>query len=254
MLPASRHQDASMCASCAAVAPAARAAANVHTNARGALRLGDGGSYTQCCTKPAVPWVATAGAATVLINNEPAAAMSLATTHVGGRGALIGGSGNVLVGGAVITTGELARVDALAMIDKGLQSLDRWNTEDRRHFKEWFGTDSEWARELMRERLLQMREKLLHEELVPGTKTGTYAHVYPFTNTVNLDARFWSAPRTGADSRAGTLIHETSHFWGAGGTDDIVYGQPGCKTLAKQSPSKALNNADNHEYWLETLP
>lgn len=254
MLPASRLYDTSTCTSCAALAPAARAADDVQTNGLGALRLGDGGKYPQCCTKPAVPWVATAGAATVLINNEPATAMTLTTTHLGGRGALLVGSGDVFVGGALVTMEELARADAVAMLDKGLRSLERWNEEDRKHFKEWFGTDAEWARELMRKRLELMREKLLQAELAQGSRAGTYAHVYPFTNTVNLDERFWTASRTGEDSRAGTLVHETSHFWGAGGTDDVVYGRPGCRALAKQSPSKALNNADSHEYWLETLP
>jgi hypothetical protein len=66
--------------------------------------------------------------------------------------------------------------------------------------------------------------------------------------------RLWSAPRTGTDSRAGTLIHEVSHFNVVAGTDDIVYGQAGAKSLAASDPNGAINNADNHEYFAENTP
>ncbi len=140
------------------------------------------------------------------------------------------------------------------MIDKAALSLDRWNAEDRAHFKEWFGSDSEEARQRMRARLRKMRAKLLEEDLVVGSFESNYAHVWPLGNTVNLDERFWTAPRTGEDSRAGTLVHETSHFWSAAGTQDHAYGRPKCRRLAAEHPDKAMNNADSYEYWMETLP
>jgi peptidyl-Lys metalloendopeptidase len=62
---------------------------------------------------------------------------------------------------------------------------------------------------------------------------------------------FWSAPATGTDSKAGTLIHETSHFTVVAGTQDYVYGQSACKSLAISGPNKAINNADSHEYFAE---
>ena len=39
-----------------------------------------------------------------------------------------------------------------------------------------------------------------------------------------------------------------------GGTDDIVYGQSSAKSLAKSSPSQAVQNADSHEYFAENNP
>jgi peptidyl-Lys metalloendopeptidase len=87
------------------------------------------------------------------------------------------------------------------------------------------------------------------------TDTGTYAYVYPSQPyTVYLCGAFWSAPNTGTDSRAGTLVHETSHFTVVAGTKDNAYGQTAAKKLAKTSPTKAVANADSHEYFAENNP
>ena len=65
---------------------------------------------------------------------------------------------------------------------------------------------------------------------------------------------FWSAPMTGTDSKAGTLIHEMSHFNAVAATDDWAYGQTAAKSLAISNPTKALDNADSHEYFAENTP
>jgi peptidyl-Lys metalloendopeptidase len=65
---------------------------------------------------------------------------------------------------------------------------------------------------------------------------------------------FWQAPLTGTDSKAGTLIHEMSHFDVTAGTDDFVYGQSGAIQLAITNPDNASMNADNHEYFAENNP
>ncbi len=56
------------------------------------------------------------------------------------------------------------------------------------------------------------------------------------------------------DSKGGTIIHEVSHFNAVAGTDDIVYGQSGAKSLAISDPNGATNNADSHEYFAENTP
>ncbi len=87
------------------------------------------------------------------------------------------------------------------------------------------------------------------------TDAGTFAYVYPTQPyKVYLCGAFWSAPNTGTDSRAGTLVHETSHFNVVAGTADNVYGQAGAKRLAISNPKKAINNADSHEYFAENTP
>lgn len=86
-------------------------------------------------------------------------------------------------------------------------------------------------------------------------KNGTYAYVYPTQPyKIYLCGAFWNAPLTGTDSRAGTLIHETSHFNVVAGTDDHAYGQTNAKALAISNPDNALDNADNHEYFAENTP
>jgi peptidyl-Lys metalloendopeptidase len=45
-----------------------------------------------------------------------------------------------------------------------------------------------------------------------------------------------------------------SHFTVVASTNDYVYGQTGAKNLAISDPSKAINNADNHEYFAENTP
>jgi peptidyl-Lys metalloendopeptidase len=80
-----------------------------------------------------------------------------------------------------------------------------------------------------------------------------YAYVYPDEPyIIYLCNAFWTAPATGTDSKAGTLVHESSHFTVNGGTDDHVYGQTAAKQLAKSSPSDAVDNADNYEYFAES--
>jgi peptidyl-Lys metalloendopeptidase len=59
---------------------------------------------------------------------------------------------------------------------------------------------------------------------------------------------------TGTDSKAGTLIHEMSHFNVVASTDDYVYGQTGAMNLALTNPDQAVDNADNHEYFAENNP
>jgi len=79
-----------------------------------------------------------------------------------------------------------------------------------------------------------------------------YAYVYPSQPyKIYLCSVFWTAPNLGTDSKAGTLVHEMSHFNVTAGTDDYVYGSTGALSLAKTDPGKALNNADNHEYFAE---
>ena len=86
-------------------------------------------------------------------------------------------------------------------------------------------------------------------------KQNYYAYVYsndPYK--IYLCKVFWQAPATGTDSKAGTLIHEMSHFDVVAGTDDWAYGQTNAKNLALNDPNKAVENADNHEYFAENTP
>ncbi|KAJ8084767.1 hypothetical protein PM082_003544 [Marasmius tenuissimus] len=86
------------------------------------------------------------------------------------------------------------------------------------------------------------------------TDAGVYAYVTGDFGVINLCGAFWNAPNTGTDSRAGTLIHESSHFSQIAGTQDHVYGQSGARSLGQSDPSAAIANADSHEYFAENNP
>lgn len=100
-----------------------------------------------------------------------------------------------------------------------------------------------------------------------------YAYVYPNEwGYIYLCNVFWDAPATGTDSKAGTLVHESSHFTNIGSTgknrilpkpahfslsaavDDWAYGQSAAKSLAISNPTRAVDNADSHEYFAENTP
>ena len=88
-----------------------------------------------------------------------------------------------------------------------------------------------------------------------GCHQNYYAYVYPTRPyEIFVCNAFWSAPTGGTDSKGGTLIHEMSHFNVVAGTDDWVYGQSGAKSLAISDPTKAIDNADSHEYFAENTP
>lgn len=85
--------------------------------------------------------------------------------------------------------------------------------------------------------------------------SNVFAYVYPGDPyTIYLCGAFWAANTTGTDSRAGTIIHETTHFTVIAGTQDYVYGQSAAQSLASNDPERAINNADNHEYFAENTP
>lgn len=86
-------------------------------------------------------------------------------------------------------------------------------------------------------------------------KQNYYAYVYPNQPyNIYLCKVFWQAPLAGTDSKAGTLIHEMSHFDVVAATDDFVYGKTGAMNLAITNPNDAIRNADSHEYFAENTP
>lgn len=83
-----------------------------------------------------------------------------------------------------------------------------------------------------------------------------YAYVDPKVGlTITMGAFFFGAPVAGAlSTKLGVLIHEASHFSIAGATKDPrVYGPQEALKLAKSLPAEAQRNAENIEYFVESL-
>ena len=69
-----------------------------------------------------------------------------------------------------------------------------------------------------------------------------------------IGRKFFELSDDGFESKAGTLIHETSHFTINGATDDYANDAVECMELARNNPSRAVMNADSHEYFAENDP
>ncbi len=151
---------------------------------------------------------------------------------------------------------QLALKDQARILQLKAKELERWSARDQAFFAHWFGTTEERARELVYERIgveLQINEaySVRNFRRAPH-RPGVFAFVRPSDpSRMFLDLAFVRAPRVGENSRAGTFVHEMSHFVIAGGTKDFVYGTAKCRRLARANPALALNNADNFEFWAE---
>ena len=150
-----------------------------------------------------------------------------------------------------------ARMDATAYATESKNYLANLNTSTTQRYPEWFGAFS----------IGRYNTVVSHFNAISNAfntagitfdckcKQPYYAYVYPNEPyTIYLCKVFWQAPPTGTDSKAGTLIHEMSHFDVVAGTDDVIYGQAGARDLADSDPDLAITNADSHEYFAENTP
>lgn len=138
-----------------------------------------------------------------------------------------------------------------------LQNTPTANRSSSQRYKTWFGSylSSRWSTATTH--FVKIDDALDNKPLVfdCGCTDGAYAYVYPSQPyKVYLCRAFWSAPLSGTDSKGGTIVHELSHFNVVAGTEDHAYGQSAAKALASSNPKKALDNADNHEYFAENSP
>jgi peptidyl-Lys metalloendopeptidase len=121
----------------------------------------------------------------------------------------------------------------------------------------WFGAYSSTNLTTARNHFTSIKNALANAAIVVDCSCSDsyYAYVYPASPyKIYVCNAFWSAPTTGTDSKAGTLVHEMSHFNVVAATDDWAYGQSAAKSLASSNPTKALDNADSHEYFAENTP
>ncbi|CAE6511810.1 unnamed protein product [Rhizoctonia solani] len=134
--------------------------------------------------------------------------------------------------------------------------LERLSTGSNR-YTSWFGGFDSGRSSLVKSHFKSIQGKSSSTTYDCSTcnKAGVFAYVYPNQpGKIYLCPQFWRANLQGTDSKAGTLVHEQSHFDASGGTRDYAYGQHGCRSLAKSNPDMAVMNADNHEYFAENTP
>lgn len=147
--------------------------------------------------------------------------------------------------------------DMIALIQLLYQIVPGQSRDTCRRYTTWFGTYTAARWNKVMSNYDAIKEAVRYEDIVfdCGCNENYYAYVYPTQPyKIYVCNLFWSAPLTGTDSKAGTIIHETSHFNVVAGTDDNAYGQAGCKNLAVSNPSAAIDNADSYEYFAENTP
>lgn len=130
--------------------------------------------------------------------------------------------------------------------ESGNQNGARYNT--------WFGNYNSGNWNTVRENFVAIKDAIDTQNITfdCSCSDNYYAYVYPSQPyIVYMCNAFWAAPMTGTDSKAGTIIHEISHFNVVAGTDDLAYGQSAAMRL---KPKRAIRNADSHEYFAENTP
>lgn len=175
----------------------------------------------------------------------------------GGGGTVVNGVSYVGCSDTQITGAGRAVIDARAYAENAKGYLSANNQGAR--YTTWFGAYTNQRYGTASQHFVAIDSAIDQSggqiKVNCGCNQSYYAYVYPTKPYEIFVCRaFWSAPATGTDSKAGTLIHEMSHFNAVAGTDDHVYGQSGAKNLAISNPDSALDNADNHEYFAENTP
>ena len=120
----------------------------------------------------------------------------------------------------------------------------------------WFGQGQE-------RRVVEVLQAVVRQLDTPDFTIGCASSAYcvqrqPMAYTSHADrlvgfcAGFFRSALTGEDSRFGTVIHELSHL--AAHTQDHAYGRTNARALASaKTASRASDNADTYEYFVETL-
>lgn len=80
---------------------------------------------------------------------------------------------------------------------------------------------------------------------------GRFAYTMTQSGAMGFCELFFRARADGFDTAAGIVVHEVSHA--AARTRDVAYSVRGAAVLAKDDPASAAINADNYEYFVESL-
>ncbi|MGG5822159.1 M35 family metallopeptidase [Falsiroseomonas sp. HW251] len=126
---------------------------------------------------------------------------------------------------------------------------------DHPEVQRWFGNA---PRDEVRGRLKMVAAWFIEQQVQrlecndpPACKDSRMAYAAAGRGLLGLCPAFFRASLTGFDSRWGILVHEVSHL--VAGTRDHAYGRRAALALATNEPGRAAENADNYEYFVETL-
>ncbi len=104
----------------------------------------------------------------------------------------------------------------------------------------------------VKENFVKIHSAFLSGTLILDCQIGTgyaYVHTNDGVNKIYFENLFWTAPLTGRNSKGGTIVHEISHE--TVNTSDYGYGIKNALGFAQNNPTKAIDNADNYEFYAE---
>lgn len=170
-------------------------------------------------------------------------------------------------------TKEQEAVVKTAIADaKRLVTTAAANVGDDEIFERWFGKFSPASGEIVRSNLKSIARGLRTGAVTArcarvnpqDCEVGTYAYVFgDEAYHLHLCPAFFRQPfmsflrpgteRSDNGSKAGTIVHEISHFEVVASTEDHCYSRSLCREMAERSPGRALDNADSYQYFVEDV-
>lgn len=145
--------------------------------------------------------------------------------------------------------------NALISTDDALRpNANRYNT--------WFGSYTRKRYDRVSENFERIHDILANRQVTfdchcdpsVGFNVIAYIEIPNINYKVHICNLFWFQQLTGIRSQSGILVHEISHFDDSANTRDHVYEKFSSQSLAKTNPDKAIQNADNYEFFAENIP
>lgn len=148
---------------------------------------------------------------------------------------------------------EAAFRDAAQLTRSAISALDA--NHDLPEYRRWFGAGpvAPVRRNLVliNDYLSRRRPPQIACNAAGMCPRGRFAYTMTQSGAMGFCELFFRAPQKGYDTAAGIVIHEVSHA--AARTRDVAYSVRGAAVLAKDDPASAAVNADNYEYFVESL-
>ena len=160
---------------------------------------------------------------------------------------------------------EKARFNAFDALSAATVQITAQNGAYRTWFGRWDAVRSKEVRTIVSALKNAIRtSKITYVCESASTSTcngGTYAYVYPSdSSTIYLCPPYFELPALSdatflevfnSGTRAGTIIHEMSHYNNVGATNDYCYNRDVCADFARAAPNRAASNADSFQYFAE---
>jgi peptidyl-Lys metalloendopeptidase len=145
------------------------------------------------------------------------------------------------------------------MLDNAIAAIDTMDDATKARLATWFGVQQPDGIAKVRQTLSASRVYADGTTYLCAVRSDAklgdyYAYVSPDKSfVITLGYFFFNAPESGFSSKPGVLVHELSHFTLAGATQDPdIYGPDAAKSIALSNPEKAISNAENIEYFVES--